>query len=468
MPMTLAAAVSALLFFTAADTDHGRELWASDGTSAGTRLAIDLSPGADSTQFLSPLFPVKGGVIFIARPVGSGVDNLYFSDGAPAGTKMLVSGVHDYMGRAGNNFYFSRPAEEGYFLYWVRGDTAKVSRFKAIFQLGAMRLIPFRGNTLIVAPPRQNYNGHNYITFIHDVEANTLKITDMKIDANHKIPRIAALDDKLIYVTLTPKFGEELWISDGTKAGSALLKDIAVGTTGAFDADSGSFAFNGPVTIANRSYFQANDRIRGAELWMTDGTRSGTKLAADLVKGPDDADNLFFAQRYNNLTFNEPFAVGDYLLFNNGGGVFETFFHTVDDRTGEVKKVNLVDQAGKRIALVDTIENIGGTPGAAYFLGKPARLSDRFGLYAADLATGATRLVKPTDSSFMYCGEPWRFTSYGGRVYFSAGYGVENTFDCHAQLWTSDGTQEGTVMVKDILAGSLGSQPRDITVGGAP
>jgi ELWxxDGT repeat protein len=37
------------LWFSALDPQHGRELWTSDGTRAGTRLAVDLTPGPASS-----------------------------------------------------------------------------------------------------------------------------------------------------------------------------------------------------------------------------------------------------------------------------------------------------------------------------------------------------------------------------------------------------------------------------------
>src|SRR6516225_2991966 len=54
---------------------------------------------------------------------------------------------------------------------------------------------------------------------------------------------------------------------------------------------------------------------------------------------------------------------------------------------------------------------------------------------------------------------PSNLTSFNGKLYFAANDGVHGT-----ELWTSDGTPGGTIRVADINPGSAGSYPGQLTV----
>ncbi|MBI99102.1 MAG: hyalin, partial [Euryarchaeota archaeon] len=58
-------------------------------------------------------------------------------------------------------------------------------------------------------------------------------------------------------------------------------------------------------------------------------------------------------------------------------------------------------------------------------------------------------------------GNPQYLTAVGNTLYFSATDGTHSV-----ELWKSDGTSSGTVMVKDIRNGSSGSTPMFFTVVG--
>lgn len=60
--------------------------------------------------------------------------------------------------------------------------------------------------------------------------------------------------------------GAELWVSDGTTAGTRILEDIRPGPG---SSDPRHFA----VTEDGRAFFSAHDGVHGRELWVTNGTR---------------------------------------------------------------------------------------------------------------------------------------------------------------------------------------------------
>src|SRR5206468_1855806 len=85
--------------------------------------------------------------------------------------------------------------------------------------------------------------------------------------------------------------GQELWKSDGTQAGTVLVKDIDPGA-GSSDP-SFLTGVNGTLFFANFS----GDGSNGVELWKSDGTAAGTVLVKDIVPGagsslPQDMANV--------------------------------------------------------------------------------------------------------------------------------------------------------------------------------
>ena len=97
------------LWFFADDGEHGRELWSSDGTAAGTRLAVELVPGPGSfaATFLAPL-----GDRLVFSAYGQG---LWVSDGTPAGTRK----IHD---REVDRYASLRTVFQGRLYYVVEGN----------------------------------------------------------------------------------------------------------------------------------------------------------------------------------------------------------------------------------------------------------------------------------------------------------------------------------------------------------
>ena len=69
----------------------------------------------------------------------------------------------------------------------------------------------------------------------------------------------------------------ELWKSNGTAAGTVLVKDIVVGTS--------SYYFSYMTSVNSTLFFSANNGINGEELWESDGTTAGTVMVKDFTPG---------------------------------------------------------------------------------------------------------------------------------------------------------------------------------------
>ena len=75
--------------------------------------------------------------------------------------------------------------------------------------------------------------------------------------------------------------GLELWRSNGTKRGTKLAVDIRRGPA---SSDPSQF-----VNLTRRMLFVAQDTRHGYELWSTNGTRAGTRRLSDIAPGPQSA-----------------------------------------------------------------------------------------------------------------------------------------------------------------------------------
>jgi ELWxxDGT repeat protein len=87
---------------------------------------------------------------------------------------------------------------------------------------------------------------------------------------------LTAVGDTVFFIARDGVHGRELWHSDGTKAGTALVEDI----------DPNGSANPRELTESGGDLlFRADDGLHGDELWRSDGTEPGTNLVIDINKG---------------------------------------------------------------------------------------------------------------------------------------------------------------------------------------
>jgi len=100
------------------------------------------------------------------------------------------------------------------------------------------------------------------------------------------IPAIGTYRQGLIYFQGRTDDGIELYVSDGTQSGTRQLIDLMPGPDGSEPAE---FTRVGPMENANsRVFFVAETPASGRELWVSSGTVVSTLLAADFMPGPGD------------------------------------------------------------------------------------------------------------------------------------------------------------------------------------
>jgi ELWxxDGT repeat protein len=117
-------------------------------------------------------------------------------------------------------------------------------------------------------------------------EAGTFMAKDIRVGpVDSGIKNLIAVGNTLFLSAVDGNVAEgghlqELWNSDGTEAGTVLVKDI--NPTG-FGNPNHMIELNGIL------YFQANDGTNGSELWRSDGTEGGTTIVVNLASGSNNA-----------------------------------------------------------------------------------------------------------------------------------------------------------------------------------
>ncbi len=299
----LAAEVGTQLVFTADDGIHGRELWASDGTAAGTTLLADIEPGAASAfPVLWNQFAVVGGrtpwMLFAAHTVQTGWEP-WITDGTASGTRILrdlVAGPGSSMepGRSwceavGSGVCLQIAVGTAFELWFTDGTLPGTTRLAGSASAFG---VPGRTNTMRVA------DGFLFVMrdLLHGREpwfsdgsfAGTRLLADLAPGAASSEPHgFTRAGDQVLFVADDGVHGFEPWLTDGTSGGTRFLRDLEPGRASSMGPDPAMSPPIAAVGDSGHALLLAWTSLHGEEAWLTDGTAAGTRLLADLEPGPE-------------------------------------------------------------------------------------------------------------------------------------------------------------------------------------
>ncbi len=312
---------NSMLFFTANDGTHGYELWRSDGSLGGTILLKDIVAGSGEPYF-GPLTSFGTKTIFdvVVGGLILGNSELWISDGTSGGTTLIkdfgsFSGTPTFgYTKFNNKIYFdgTQSLSTGTELWVTDGTTGGTNIVKDIYP-GINSSLPFLTTSV-------NFTGNFMFTATTGTSGTELWLSDgtgtgttLMDDINpgsassNAIALIgfsafgqtsSTLYKGKIFVSANDgTHGTELWITDGTKANTSMVKDIQPGSGGSLTGTTGYFY------TAQGLYFSANDGSHGLELWTSDGTSGGTTLVKDINPGSNGSSPEFMGIFNNHLYF---------------------------------------------------------------------------------------------------------------------------------------------------------------------
>jgi large repetitive protein len=399
--------------FDADDGAHGTELWRSDGTTAGTALLKDFRAGATSTYFgqydMAPPWLLTAGHLGYFFTLDTRRE-LWRTDGSEAGTvRVRDFGAYVNPSAPGGEYPHHRTTAGAIFFFAIWDAEHGSELWRSDGTEAGTRLV----DDLAVGRASSRFD---YVVGT----ARQVFVTEgrrlWRCDERERLTLVASFPESILRIHAFGDgallaSGPDVYRTDGTPQGTVRIAG--------FDATHVTTV----IASAERGFFltpRPNSTI--VDVWATDGTMAGTVRGPWFPRGPGSTvvvgRRLFVGSCYN---FTPPCEV-----WSTDGTLAGTtqVLSAVDAYTGGLVA------AGSHVFIWVRSGDEASAPWAE--------------LWAADgSGHGARRLLRTTviDNNSLRDVE--------GVLFFRAGLPSQcPPLACNLDLWRSDGTEEGTVMIR--------------------
>ncbi len=280
-----AEATSRGLVFGTTSAENGLNVvWGTDGSAAGTEPLAAAVPGTYSPAGCTSL---AGDVLFFAD--NGGTSGLWSTSGTAASTALISDLLVEESQAFGDLRPYFVPYGDGVALgafggLWHSAGTPETTAL----------LTPISGfswgwlsTALASSIAYADFELHFSDGFpggkVLDIDLN-----DSEPSYPQELTPLGG--DRLLFTAFSAATGSELWISDGTVEGTAFVREIRPGPQGYYEAAREDLSDAGPEprirSLGSTAILTADDGVTGAELWVSDGTFAGTILLLDIYPGP--------------------------------------------------------------------------------------------------------------------------------------------------------------------------------------
>lgn len=272
-----------ILYFSARDAEHGTELWKSDGTLPGTGMVVDLNPGESisSPQFLTA---TNYGLYFAGQTALNG-SGIFRFDGNSV--EKLANGQALNLTSAGDVLYFTMTDQNELWRSGPEHGAASAGTYVVKTSLGLPASNPLFMTWMDGILYFQANDGvHSTEIYRSDgTDAGTQLVKDINPESgDDHIIAPTPLGKKLFFFADSYPEGIEPWISDGTEAGTFLLSDVNPQGNGAYLDDMINMHLKQlPVTTDGIVYFLGRGADNSQQLWRSEGTQESTSMVGPIV-----------------------------------------------------------------------------------------------------------------------------------------------------------------------------------------